>query len=115
VEEFHLAFPGVLKDGKPRVLKQNRGNGGIGVWKVTALDRDGIVVRVQHAAPRDDATEEVTLREFMERCSSYFAGAGRLIDQPFASWLAGAWSAMPTFSMARKPTTTTATCCARST
>jgi hypothetical protein len=84
VEEFHSAFPAVLKEGKPRVLKQNRGNGGIGVWKVTALDRDGIVVRVQHAAPRNDATEDVTLREFMERCSSYFAGAGRLIDQPFA-------------------------------
>jgi len=40
-------------------------------------------VRVQHAAPRDDATDEVTLGEFMDRCDQYFTGAGMLVDQPF--------------------------------
>jgi hypothetical protein len=86
LDEFRTAFPSALAEGKPRVLKQHRGNGGIGVWKVTPLDQD--VVRVQHAAPRDDATEDLTLAEFTERCTTYFIGEGRLIDQPFATRLA---------------------------
>jgi hypothetical protein len=69
------------------VLKQNRGNGGIGVWKVTLIDPDGAVVRVQHAAPRDDTTEDLSLDEFMERCTPFFGGDGKLIDQPFAERL----------------------------
>ena len=88
VDEFRTGFPRVLANGQPRVLKQHRGNGGIGVWKVTPLDRDANIVRVQHAAPRDDVTEEMPLAEFMDRCSPYFAAAGRLIDQPFAPRLA---------------------------
>src|SRR5260221_13235942 len=32
--EFHAAFPPRLQSAGPRVLKQNRGNGGQGVWKV---------------------------------------------------------------------------------
>ena len=66
------------------MLKQNRGNGGIGVWKVTPLGRDAERVRVQHAAPRDDMTEDVALVEFMDRWSSYLDGPGKLVDQPFA-------------------------------
>ena len=85
MDEFQTAFPAILTEGKPRVLKQHRGNGGIGVWKVTPLDRNATVVRVQHAAPRDDVTEDLALAEFLERCAPYFAGAGRLIDQPFAT------------------------------
>jgi uncharacterized protein DUF6815 len=85
-EEFRSGFADRLAAGQPRVLKQNRGNGGLGVWKVEPLDRG--LVRVQHAAPRDDATEDVSLTEFMERCAGYFANEGRMIDQPFASRLA---------------------------
>ena len=88
VEEFRARFPASLGSDRPRVLKQNRGNGGIGVWKVTPLDRGARIVRVQHAAPRDDVTEDLTLGEFMDRCSPYLAGAGKLIDQPFATRLA---------------------------
>jgi hypothetical protein len=83
VEEFRSEFEDSLSEGRPRVLKQNRGNGGIGVWKVALLDRTGLV-RVQHAAPRDDVTEDMPLDEFMNRCTPYFANDGRLIDQPFA-------------------------------
>jgi hypothetical protein len=32
--EFGAAFPSQLRSAGPRVLKQNRGNGGQGVWKV---------------------------------------------------------------------------------
>ena len=35
-EDFAAEFPQRLAQSGPRVLKQNRGNGGIGVWKVTA-------------------------------------------------------------------------------
>lgn len=88
VEEFRIGFPASISAGRPRVLKQNRGNGGIGVWKVTSLDADVSVVRVQHAAPRDDSTEDVALAEFLDRCEPMLAGGGRLVDQPFAERLA---------------------------
>jgi hypothetical protein len=93
-QDFRRRFPRrlALADG-PRVLKQYRGNGGIGVWKVELLDpagtrRDDARVRVQGARRRDHTTEEVTLGEFVERCLPYFAyngGVGRLVDQPFQS------------------------------
>ena len=38
--EFRQAFPARLQAG-PRVLKQNRGNGGQGVWKVELVDGAG--------------------------------------------------------------------------
>ena len=87
VDEFRTGFPASLAGGQARVLKQNRGNGGIGVWKVTPFGRDGERVRVQHAAPRDDTTEDVALVEFMDRWSDYLGGPGTLIDQPFAERL----------------------------
>jgi uncharacterized protein DUF6815 len=86
VREFRDRFPASLGVGQPRVLKQNRGNGGIGVWKVTRVGH-GDIVRVQHAAPRDDVTEDLTLGEFMDRCEGYLAGSGKLIDQPFVERL----------------------------
>jgi hypothetical protein len=86
--EFREEFARSISSGRPRVVKQNRGNGGIGVWKVTLIDADRGVVRVQHAAPRDDVTEDLALDAFVERCSPYFEGDGKLIEQPFADRLA---------------------------
>jgi hypothetical protein len=94
--EFREQFPPRVGIGDARVLKQNRGNGGIGVWKVALVDDvpsgvattpDDAIVRVQHAASRDDVTEDISLGEFMDRCDRYFAGAGKLIDQPFVARL----------------------------
>jgi hypothetical protein len=85
--EFQTRFPESIASGAPRVVKQNRGNGGIGVWKVTLVDPDGGVVRVQHAAPRDDVTEDLLVDVFTQRCAPYFEGSGKLIDQPFAERL----------------------------
>jgi hypothetical protein len=87
VEELRSQFAPRLARKRVRVLKQLRGNGGIGVWKVAALDPEAQNVRVQHAAPRDDATEDLPLTEFIDRCASYLDGPGKLIDQPFASRL----------------------------
>src|SRR5262250_2952091 len=55
LEEFRRQLPQCLAEGKPRVLKQNRGNGGIGVWKVEAVDPHAPVarVRVRHALRGD--------------------------------------------------------------
>jgi hypothetical protein len=91
--EFKTEFPLRLASAGPRVLKQHRGNAGIGVWKVelpasaarapAVAPRADATVRVQHAHPRDTVIEELPLTDFMERCQGYFTGGGRIVDQPF--------------------------------
>lgn len=98
--EFNEAFPARLASGTPRVLKQYRGNGGIGVWKVELVsDQIGsrgsgpvaspgvdALVLIQSARARDDVIVKASLGEFMIGCEKYFdfsGGEGRLIDQPF--------------------------------
>jgi hypothetical protein len=92
-EDFYRRFPASLATG-PRVLKQHRGNGGTGVWKIDVVRRgDGAVgapdshtlVRVQHAEIRDTRVEELSLGVFMERCRPYFDGGRPMIDQQFQS------------------------------
>ena len=70
----------------PRVIKRNRGNGGQGVWKVetVASSRNRPMVRVLDATK--DASEELPLQEFLERCGAYFAD-GSVVDQPFQARL----------------------------
>jgi hypothetical protein len=83
--EFGAAFPRRLQSSGPRVIKQNRGNGGQGVWKVEQIPaRTGAVetVRVLHAQ-RGSVPQDLPLQEFMAGCEPYFAWGGCLIDQPF--------------------------------
>jgi len=83
--EFRGAFAHSLETSGPRVVKQNRGNGGQGVWKVERIsDRpDGSPsVRVLHAQ-RGSVPETMPLRDFMDRCQPYFESGGCIIDQPF--------------------------------
>lgn len=83
--EFGAVFPSRLHSAGPRVLKQNRGNGGQGVWKIERLpSRPGKaeMVRVLHAQ-RGSVPEELPLQEFAARCEAYFSRSGCLIDQPF--------------------------------
>ena len=70
----------------PRVIKRNRGNGGQGVWKVETLasPRNRPMVRVLDAT--QDASEELALDAFFERCAEYFKD-GCVIDQPFQARL----------------------------
>jgi hypothetical protein len=79
-EAFGAAFPDRLAASGPRVLKQNRGNGGQGIWKVERIG-DGLV-RVLHAL-RGSVPEELALEDFMARCGGYFAGEGCIVDQAF--------------------------------
>jgi hypothetical protein len=81
-DEFTRDFPSRLKASGTRVLKRYRGNGGQGVWKVV-LKGDGETVRLQEATNREGKAEELPLVSFIERCSAYFVGEGRLIDQAF--------------------------------
>jgi hypothetical protein len=79
-EAFRAEFPARLASAGPRVLKQNRGNGGQGVWKVERIGDAS--VRVLHAL-RGSVPEDVGLADFMARCDGYFANDGRIIDQAF--------------------------------
>src|SRR5262249_15300502 len=84
VEQFRNELPQCLAEGKPRVLKQYRGNGGIGVWKVEAVDSRApwARVRVRQAVGGSQESEE-SLDEFVARCAEYSQGDGRIIDQVY--------------------------------
>ncbi len=88
-EDFRARFPARLIAG-PRVLKQSRGNGGQGVWKVElphgVVPGDDAMVEVLHAR-RGSQIEHLSLAALMNRCDAYFTGEGRLIDQPFQTRL----------------------------
>src|ERR1700690_3282563 len=47
--DFNDGFPARLQTAGPRVLKQNRGNGGEGVWKAEPISGRESTVRVLHA------------------------------------------------------------------
>ena len=77
-EAMRAELPTRLATG-PRVIKRNRGNGGQGVWKVEKLPTS-LMIRVLDATK--DASEELTLDDFLGRCAEYFEN-GSVIDQPF--------------------------------
>jgi hypothetical protein len=81
-DAFRAEFPLRLRTAGPRVLKQNRGNGGQGVWKVEALPNTDTTVRVLHAL-RSSQPEEMPLEAFMAHCEPYFGWGGCIIDQAF--------------------------------
>jgi hypothetical protein len=83
---FRAEFPSRLLTDGPRVLKQNRGNGGQGVWKVEARPEVEGTVRVLHAQ-RGSLPEDLPLDAFMARCEPYFGWGGCIIDQPFQARL----------------------------
>lgn len=96
LDQMSAELPGRLALGKARVLKQYRGNGGDGVWKVQlpddavngmrrmplGLPQSGTIVHVRHAK-RGSIEEKITLEEFCNRCAQYFTGDGRMIDQAY--------------------------------
>jgi hypothetical protein len=97
MDHMRQQLPARLISGKARVLKQYRGNGGDGVWKVQLLAKGSAdeqsdpslvvspseaLVRVRHAK-RGNQEEMILLEEFFSRCERYFAGAGQMIDQEY--------------------------------
>ena len=79
MEELRSRLPARLAGGA-RVLKQYRGNGGNGVWRVELAASPEPLVRARHAK-RGCVEETISLQEFFRRCEPYFAGKGRIIDQ----------------------------------
>jgi hypothetical protein len=87
-EELRERLPPRLERSGRLVLKQARGTGGNGVWRIDRIDGSDTNIRVQHAQPPDSPPEETTLAAFMERCEAYFAWSGSMVAQPFQSRLA---------------------------
>ncbi|ACL62987.1 Cj0069 family protein [Methylobacterium nodulans] len=76
---FRAEFPERVATG-PRVLKQNRGNGGLGVWKIERAAGVDVVVQEAWGSRR---VRTIPLDVFMEERAVNFTAAGTLIDQPF--------------------------------
>jgi hypothetical protein len=78
--EFQTEFPLRLAEQSPLVLKQLRGMGGQGVWKVERVD--GETLTTQHAAGGAEP-EKTALTEFLADCELYFAGGGSIVEQAY--------------------------------
>ena len=84
LDQLRAELSGRVRDN-PVVLKQQRGMGGAGVWKV-ARESAG-VLNVQHAAT-GNLPEVVSEEGFIARCEPYFAEGGVMVEQPFQARLA---------------------------
>jgi hypothetical protein len=79
LEEFKTRFPAQVKRDGIRVLKQYRGNGGDGVWKITAGATGTFEVK---PAARGATGEPMTEAQLLARFDSeVFARGSHLIDQ----------------------------------
>jgi hypothetical protein len=97
LQELRDQLPARLAGGKSRVLKPNRGNGGIGIRRVelagpaTGVPRDDAPVHVQKAE-RGSIQETIALSELLAVCSEYFDGTYAepqfVVDQPYQERLA---------------------------
>ncbi len=95
-EELRQQLPVLLASGESRVLKPNRGNGGIGIRRVELDEKPATAagpapgpearLRVQKAT-RDSIEERMSLAEFFEVCNEYFDGTYSapefVVDQAF--------------------------------
>ena len=83
--EFHERFPALLRVAGPRVIKQNRGNAGQGIWKVEWPEQPANMAPAVTVleARRGSLPETLALEDFMARCETYFGWGGCIIDQPF--------------------------------
>ena len=87
LQALREALPARLATGI-RVLKQNRGQSGDGVWKIelagaaSVAPTDATLLRVRHAK-RGSVEEKISLGEFFARCEAYFANGGKMIDQDY--------------------------------
>ncbi|WP_156230154.1 Cj0069 family protein [Corynebacterium occultum] len=94
VPSFRDTFPASLSYGE-RVLKQNRGSTGSGIWRVQLVDKE-LAAQIAPGTPLpldtelkcteavDNHTEILQLGEFMDFCEQYIIGDnGMLVDMRF--------------------------------
>jgi hypothetical protein len=84
VASLHGEFPSRLRSAGPRVLKQNRGNGGQSVWKVEGLD-DATVeccTRIVAACPKSchSAISSIAVRSTLLMVAASSASACPMAD-----------------------------------
>jgi len=97
LDQMRRELPLRLATGRARVLKQNRGHSGNGIWRVQLLQDPAdqavgsaaaipgmdTVIRARHAV-RGAVEVQMTLDEFCDRCAEYFLALdGRIIDQEY--------------------------------
>lgn len=91
VEEFTQTFPKSISYGE-RVLKQNRGSTGEGIWRVQIADDIAyqagdslpLTTKLKCTEAVDNHVEHRTLGEFMTFCEQYIVGDnGMLVDMRF--------------------------------
>ncbi len=89
IKSFKDTFPKSLAKGE-RVLKQNRGSTGEGIWRVRLKDGNysggslGLDTEIICTEAKDNHSEERKLGEFMDFCEQYIIGDnGMLVDMTF--------------------------------
>ena len=91
IQDFKKNFPITLSKGI-RVLKQNRGSTGVGIWKVELFVSDNLKLNQTISINRlvkcteaiNNITKVFTLDHFMKLCEKYILGEnGLLIDLPY--------------------------------
>ncbi len=89
IEEFYKEFPASIIKNE-RVLKQNRGSTGEGIWRVRLLTDIGAAIvapldaKLHCVEAKDNHVEEHTVESFMKMCEKYIVGAnGLIVDMPF--------------------------------
>jgi glutathione synthase/RimK-type ligase-like ATP-grasp enzyme len=90
IPSFKKNFPKSLANNV-RVLKQNRGSTGEGIWRVEVVDpsviSDGVVpvnAKVKCTEAKDNHVEFLSLADFMTFCEQYIIGEnGQLVDMVF--------------------------------
>jgi hypothetical protein len=79
-DEFKERF--LLSSPQMRILKQYRGNGGNGVFKINTINIKNNMIGITHASG-DEGERVVTEADFFEQMKYYFNNNGMLIDQPW--------------------------------
>lgn len=91
IESFHKNFPKSLSYGE-RVLKQNRGSAGQGIWRVSIADdidykpgdKIPLNTKIKCTEAFDNHVEYNSLDDFMSFCDKYIVGDnGMLVDMRF--------------------------------
>ncbi len=90
-DDFKARFPYTLKYGV-RVIKQNRGSTGEGIWRVEVIEPHHYEgqdffppeTRLKLTEAVDNHSEEKSLEEFMDFCIQYLEGInGSILEMPF--------------------------------
>jgi hypothetical protein len=85
LEQLRAELPLRAAEGGPLVLKQHRGMGGAGIWKVESVSmRELRVQHAEHGAPARVVPSDV----FISLCAPYFVDGGIMVEQPFQPRLA---------------------------